>query len=72
MIKKLGDLMKNDDISFVTQILKRFGTFIYTGNRLDDIAIMETELEDLYEWKLISEEDFIKSKLILKRAQNNS
>ncbi len=56
------------DIAFVQTLLKKFGAFIYTGNVEDDIALMELELQDLYEWKLISKEDFMKAKTILLRA----
>jgi len=55
----------HDDLSYVQQILKRFGSIIYLGNRLDDLAMMEIELQDLYEYKLISEEEYIKAKTIL-------
>ncbi len=60
---------KQNELTYVLHMLKKYGTIVYTGNRLDDIAIMELELQDLYEWKLISDEEFIKAKAILKREQ---
>lgn len=60
-------MMKTKDLTFVQALLKRFGTIIYTGNQLDDITLMDLELQDLYDWKLISDEDFFKAKAILKK-----
>ncbi len=56
---------KDLTLHYVYQLLKRFNIIVYTGNRLDDIAIMELELEDLIEWKLITDEEFIHAKRIL-------
>jgi len=55
------------DLAYVQSILKRFGIIIYTGNRIDDVVLMELELNDLYEWKLISGEEYLKAKAILSR-----
>lgn len=54
-----------NDLTDVRKLLKRFGVIIYTGDRLDDIALMEIEIGDLYEFKLIEAEEFIKAKSIL-------
>lgn len=59
------------DLTYVQNILKRFGIIIYTGNRIDDIILMELELNDLYEWKLISDKEYIKAKAILTKEQYN-
>lgn len=37
----------------VQQLLKQFGTIIYTRDRLADIDLMEMELRELYSLKLI-------------------
>ncbi|OEF99419.1 hypothetical protein BHF71_02210 [Vulcanibacillus modesticaldus] len=60
-----------DDLTFVTDILKRFGIIIYTGNRYDDIILIEMEIEDLYQWKMISDEEYIKARTILRREFNS-
>lgn len=57
------------DLTYVQNILKRFGIIIYTGNRIDDIILMELELIDLYESKLISDEEYLKARAILTREQ---
>jgi uncharacterized protein YqgQ len=42
----------------VQQLLKRFGTFIYTGSRLADIELMMEEVKELYDAKLLDVEQF--------------
>ncbi|AMX82898.1 cytosolic protein [Geobacillus subterraneus] len=37
----------------VQQLLKRFGTIIYVGDRLADLELMEEEVKELYESQLI-------------------
>ncbi|GBF11268.1 YqgQ family protein [Tepidibacillus sp. HK-1] len=62
--------MGKNDLTDVQAILKRFGAFIYTGNRLDDIVLMDLELQDLYESNLITIEEYKEAKSILKREYN--
>ena len=59
------------DLTFVQELLKRFGIVIYTGDRLGDLTLMELELQDLYEWKLISKEEFLEANGILKKEMNH-
>lgn len=42
----------------VQQLLKRFGTIIYTGSRLADIELMMEEVKELYEMKLLDLEQY--------------
>lgn len=42
----------------VQQLLKRFGTIIYTRDRLADIDLMEMELRELYKLQLIEMDTF--------------
>lgn len=42
----------------IQQFLKKFGTIIYVGDRLADLELMEEELKELYQSKLIEEHDF--------------
>jgi len=51
----------------VQQLLKRYGTFIYTGDRLGDVQLMDLEIDELYKSKLITNEEFTKSKLVLRK-----
>ncbi|GAX88848.1 YqgQ family protein [Effusibacillus lacus] len=58
----------NKSLYEVRQLLKRFNIYIYTGNELDDAVLMELELEDLYEMKLIEEDEYLHARLTLKQA----
>ena len=55
----------------VRQLLKRFSIFIYTGNRIADLDLMEDELKDLSKVNLIESEEFQKAILILRHERNN-
>ncbi|MFC4768103.1 YqgQ family protein [Effusibacillus consociatus] len=54
----------------VRELLKRFHIFIYTGNDLNDAVLMELELEDLYEMKLIEDEEYLKARMIIKQVKS--
>ncbi|UOF90503.1 YqgQ family protein [Fodinisporobacter ferrooxydans] len=50
----------------VKELLRRFQIVVYTGNKWDDLVLMELELDDLYEEKLIEKEEYLTMKTILK------
>ena len=54
------------DLLSIINLLKRFGIFIYTGDRNDDIDLMMSEVKDLYESGLLMKEDYLKAVLILR------
>ncbi|WP_342505191.1 YqgQ family protein [Sporosarcina sp. FSL K6-2383] len=54
------------DFFGVLQLLKRFGIYIYTGNRSDDIAMVKSEVKDLYDNGLLMQEDYLQAMLILR------
>ncbi|WP_408006761.1 YqgQ family protein [Pseudalkalibacillus sp. A8] len=54
----------------VQQFLKRFGTFIYTGNRSADLEMYSSEIQELFQNGMISNEEFRKAILIIKSEQN--
>ncbi|NRD80751.1 YqgQ family protein [Bacillus sp. BRMEA1] len=51
----------------IQQFLKSFGTIIYTGDRLADLELMETELQDLQHSQLMEQRDFEMALLILRQ-----
>lgn len=53
----------------VTQLLKKYRIFIYTGNRMADLDLMEMELNELNEAKVISKEDFMQAQLIIRKEK---
>lgn len=42
----------------IQQFLKRFGTIIYTGERVADLELMEFELKELFHSQLIDNKEF--------------
>ena len=53
------------DLLGVIQLLKRFGIYTYTGNRKDDIELMQLEVKDLFDSGLLLKEDYLRAVLIL-------
>ncbi|MDF2556380.1 MAG: hypothetical protein K0R71_208 [Bacillales bacterium] len=41
----------------VQQFLKKFGTYIYIGDRLADLDLMEAEIKELFMSQLIERQD---------------
>ena len=54
------------DFLGVLQLLKRFGIYVYTGDRSDDIAMIQSEVKDLYDNGLLRQEDYLQAVLILR------
>ncbi|GGA68382.1 hypothetical protein GCM10008025_10450 [Ornithinibacillus halotolerans] len=55
----------------VQQVLKRFGTFIYTGDRLGDLELMQNEITELYKAGLIDIESYRTAILVIRHEINN-
>lgn len=53
----------------VQQLLKRFGTIIYTGERLGDIELMEMEIDELNKLGLIDQKTYMQAKLALRKER---
>lgn len=53
----------------VRNLLKRFGIFIYTRDRLGDLELMESELEELFRAKLIMTNDFLWAKNVIQKER---
>lgn len=50
----------------IQQLLKRFGSYIYLGDRMADLELMEIELKELYSSKLIETADFQSGIMLLR------
>lgn len=50
----------------VQQFLKKYGTIIYTGNRLADLELMESEIKELFDINLIETKEYQIILLILR------
>ncbi len=64
-LQKRGEDMKT--VLDVRNLLKKFGVFIYTGDRIGDLELMQAELKDLYEVKLIDVMTYQNAIVILKK-----
>ncbi|WP_205134957.1 YqgQ family protein [Virgibacillus halotolerans] len=53
----------------VQQLLKKFGTFVYTGDRIGDLELMEMDIDELYQMEFIQTEVFQLAKLILRKEK---
>ncbi|KNH23878.1 MAG: YqgQ family protein [Priestia megaterium] len=51
----------------VQQLLKSFGIFIYVGDRIADLELMEAEVKELYQSSLIDVRDYQMAILLLRR-----
>jgi len=61
----VGENMKN--IYDVQQLLKKYGTVIYVGDRLADLEMMEEEIKELYKAQLIDVKDYQMAILLLRQ-----
>jgi uncharacterized protein YqgQ len=52
----------------VQKLLIQYGTLIYIGDRLADLELMEEELRELYQSKIIDAHEFKLGLLIVKQA----
>lgn len=62
---KTGDHMKT--IYDVQQLLKKYGTIIYIGDRVADLELMEAELRELFQSQLIEVRDYQTAMLLLRQ-----
>lgn len=52
-------------------VLKRYGIFIYTGNRLGDVDLMENEVRDLYKSNILPIAEYQTAMLLLRGERRN-
>ena len=51
----------------IQQLLKKFGTIIYTGDRIADLQLMQDELRELNQSQLIDAQDYQTALFLLKQ-----
>lgn len=51
----------------IQQLLKKFGTIIYTGDRIADLQLMQDELRELNQSQLIDLQDYQTALFLLKQ-----
>lgn len=50
----------------IQQLLKKFGTIIYIGDRVADLELMEEEVKELYKAQFIETKDYQTAILLLR------
>lgn len=55
----------------VRNLLKKYGVFIYTGDRIGDLELMQAEIRELYEVKLIDLMTYKSAILVLKKEMSD-
>lgn len=50
----------------VYELLKQFGTFIYTGDRIGDLELIEDEIKELYKSRMIEQAQYQSAILIIR------
>ncbi|MGM8365130.1 YqgQ family protein [Virgibacillus sp. W0181] len=54
----------------VQQLLKRYGTFIYTGDRKGDLELMEMEITELYRNNVLNLSDYQFARIVLRKEKS--
>ncbi|KRM13209.1 YqgQ family protein [Paucilactobacillus suebicus] len=54
----------------VQQLLKEFGVYVYVGKRKWDIELMALELDNLFKSGVVSHDDYLKAKLVLRHEHH--
>ncbi|RIP34338.1 DUF910 family protein [Staphylococcus gallinarum] len=54
----------------VQQLLKKFGFIIYFKDKNDMYEMMEQEIHSLFQYELISKDEYLKSRLIINQRRN--
>ncbi|WP_075982299.1 YqgQ family protein [Bacillus massilinigeriensis] len=53
----------------IQQLLKRFGTIIYVGDRIGDLDLMEAEIKELYQAKFIEPIEYQTAILLIRHER---
>lgn len=51
----------------IYNLLKQYGTFIYTGDRLGDLMLIEDEIRELYKSQVLEIKDYQTALLIIRQ-----
>lgn len=60
---------KIDNFYDVLQLLKQFGFIIYFKDKKDMYEMMEQEMKTLYQYELLSKDDYLKCRLIINQRK---
>jgi len=64
-------VMNMKNMHDVQQLLKKYGIFIYTGDREGDLDLIGMEVDDLYKAQMITLDLFRQCRLLLSKEKQN-
>ena len=53
----------------IYNLLKQFGIYIYTGDRLGDLELIADEVKELYKTRLIESKDYQTAMLLIRQEE---
>lgn len=68
MNSDLGELCMQSMLDII-HLLKQYGIYIYTKDRIGDLHLMEDEIKELFKSKFIEPKDFQMALLILRQEE---
>lgn len=63
-------LSKMKNMIDVYALLKQFGTYIYTGDRIGDLELIEDEVKELYKSRMIEQSQYQSAILIIRHERS--
>ena len=58
-----------DKMYDIYQLLKTYGTYIYTGDRFGDLQLMEDEIKELYKSNVLDVKDYQMALLLIRQEE---
>ncbi|WP_237604740.1 MULTISPECIES: YqgQ family protein [Salinicoccus] len=62
-------MQMNRDLTYINRLLLRFGIYVYDKDRQNMLKLMEMEIKELYQFGLITSEEYKTSILILRQKR---
>lgn len=56
-----------DKMLDIYQLLKQYGTYVYTGDRLGDLQLIEDEVKELYKANVMDIKDYQMALLVIRQ-----
>ena len=60
----------NKDLTYINDILLRFGSYVYDKDMNNRLELMKMEIQGLYRNKLIGKEEYLNSLLIINKRMS--
>lgn len=57
------------DLTYINRLLLRYGIYVYDKDRGNMLKLMEMEIRELYQYGLISKEEYTEAILILRQRK---